>query len=308
MHIVLSVVALFRLDTSLFPPSIVHLDTGYCSFMSVVLLRHRHTNPIWQSFVDTWSAISNTKDYTQEMRAERKASALRRQSFQSAESAKQATTQKANSEGGTEPALTGEQARVAREQRRASKVGMNWRMTASVKQRQVRSRWLLAYSLLNNPSLILERFQDGQENTEAPGSTGFVENDAGGPDFHLSDAAHAHAPPMTGAQAKEDMPRRRGSKTKVVPRNENSRRTHHVARRKSLVSSKHHHMDDAAKTAEAINAGARPVTEDEITTTVLVEELQVSHVSSKKKEPAQVEEPKSMAAAHAALLSEIDGF
>mmetsp|Transcript_84309 Transcript_84309/g.149007 ORF Transcript_84309/g.149007 Transcript_84309/m.149007 type:complete len:542 (-) Transcript_84309:130-1755(-) len=40
-----------RLDTTLFPDILVGMDSGFCGYMSAMLVTHRHQNPVWQSLV-----------------------------------------------------------------------------------------------------------------------------------------------------------------------------------------------------------------------------------------------------------------
>jgi len=56
----LSVVAVCRLDCTIFPDSIVTLDTGFSSFMALLAISHRHRSPIISIFVRLCQDISNS--------------------------------------------------------------------------------------------------------------------------------------------------------------------------------------------------------------------------------------------------------
>ena len=169
-HIVVSIVALFRLDQTIFPKRYIGFDAGYCAFMSVVMLRHRHTNPIWSAFLETYREVSANNNKVAHAVAETRAHLKRTNSGAGAgvdggkAEADAAAEEKSRKGTLAYPvafdALSDADKTAMVEA--ASRSGYAWRGRATtLKQRQARARWHLAYSLLNNPQLIPMRRQGG---------------------------------------------------------------------------------------------------------------------------------------------------
>ena len=115
-----SLVSVMTLDTTHFPEKLTALDSGYTAFMSLVMMRHRHRSPVLSTARDVRFGLG------------------------------------AQAPGGNKAAMSAEPAAAdqAAAAAAAADPGVAPRTGA---QRRARTRWHLAFTLLNNPQLIRDR-------------------------------------------------------------------------------------------------------------------------------------------------------
>jgi hypothetical protein len=135
---VFSIASISRLDYSLFPDRYISEDKGFSSYMALQMLTHRHQSPVLHAFARVhFDEAAFAKDVA----------------LQPREDVDIAT--KAAEEGGGEGCGRG-----------GGGVGEGGKRVLGTRSLIVRNRWHLAYSLVNNPSIIGMRRGWGADDTD----------------------------------------------------------------------------------------------------------------------------------------------